>query len=149
MFYVCDYLLQFFFVSDKFETRHNGAVFDYFNNFDSNDFSLRHGIGSYPKAPYIFETSAGKFEFVRNLWFKHLARGRALFVAPESGKYTFYLVCKTRCQLDISEVGFGVYVFGTQTVGTDIGMDNYKTYVDFIFIFLPFFYQSFLYNITI
>lgn len=136
MIHLCDLftnLLHFVLISDKFETRHSGAVFDYFHNFNSNDFTLRHDLAPYPKAPYIFETAAGKFEFFRNLWFTHLARGRALFVAPESGKYTFYLVCKTRCQLDISEVGFSVYVFGTKTVGADIGTNNYKTYVDFIF----------------
>ena len=106
-----------------------GAAFDMFDKFDTNDFEVRFDIATYPRAPYFIMNPKGKFENTKNLWFNHLARARALFVAPESGKYTFYLVCKTRCQLDISEVGFSVYVLATKTVGADLSLDNYKTYV--------------------
>jgi len=107
--------------------KHNGATYDYFENFNSNNFSTRSTAKGWPNAPIAFR-KGDKFESSMKLWFNHLARARAYFVAPEDGSYTFYLVCKTWCVLNVLEDDFeGDNIIITKTVGADIQTDAYTT----------------------
>ena len=103
-------------------------------HFDSNDFSIRKDMEDYKhaiKKPYYVK-DMDKFEYQLSPWYNNLFRAQSYFVPPQSGKYTFHLACKTRCQFDLSDIGFDINNIGenvilTKTVGADISLDNYKS----------------------
>ena len=109
-------------------------MFDTFHSFDSNDFSKRKDMDSYKhelKKAYILQ-DADKFEYQTSLGYNYLFRAQSYFVPPLSGKYIFHLACKTRCQFDLSDIGFdinnkGDNVILSKTVGADIPLNNYKS----------------------
>ena len=109
-------------------------MFESYTGFDSNDFSIRKNMDNYKhtqKRPYMVKETP-TFEYTARYWYHFLLRAQAYFVASQTGLHKFHLACKTRCQFDLSDVGFdikneGEDVILSKTVGGDIGLQNYDS----------------------
>eukprot|EP00111_Clytia_hemisphaerica_P006382 TCONS_00018495-protein len=121
-------------------SKQDGAFVDSFHSFNTNDFTVRFTLLHYLN-PDTYQYPTYTRPETHFQWFKkfgdnRLNRGRAYFIPPTSGVYKFHVACKARCQFDISDLGFDIKEFDTDTdshhisrkqIGADISFSNFKS----------------------